>query len=909
MEPFKKPEIPTLKDSGKQPMLKIKGLAGGGLSFVDRLKQFKKKDLAFIFAGLGTLFMAPLAEHFMMSPDSAEQGAFKEGWNIRGDAAGFGTGQSPYEGGVSGLAPGSLLGGGGSDVITPLNVRDPSALIMGPGQSTPQPVTAPQAPPQSASPAKASGGDWKDALANAAGRGAKEAVKAASLPVPKIPLQGGLRGLGAVSGGGGGGYSLPAISASGVPNTAAGSNSLQKVGASPGYKGVAAARGSGPNTGGLEALKTAAAGAAGEMNRGGSAASNLDTAAAASQALPGGGADGGGGGGAQGGGDKAPGGNQDKSSKQQGESLEFLIAKENAMKQLELDWELKKKKAMMWPNMKEKMFETFMTKGIAEPVSKMFADFLTGDGHEKAKTFLCGTIIDKGVFPIPAGKVKPCGGGGVGKDDSSAEFCIDVKKDIYRGPGGGQENLKVGAGCWKSDGSTTDATPKPETKPAVVDVPGVGGIKGARSGLDIAGICAEILKDPAAPSGGGGAAVAGGIPVEVNQVRQGLKSLIANMNGANTYLYGKDIAPACGKDPAVPSNGTNATVMMDDIREKLAGKSGAAKTVQEALMLTKSALNVVSAGANANPPEKKDSAINGVEQAAKTLTDELAKKSDAGRDQAIALAPKAFDPTINKANEIITNGVDGGGGYQKKKDAAKALLEAAGAPLGQDAASGLIKDADDYVTKAGALLEKDNGDTVTGAVVRYKALVGKDSTADAGTAKRLEDWSSDVVDFRNKLLNGDGFSHKQNVEFMTRIKTAKKAIDEAHSTHVPQAFKTADGLINKGQAKPTGASSAEDLADWAKTNVSKTKLPSSFSGDATQKAQAEQEAKTATDGLNQNAKDLKASVDKARDEKTVLEKVNNSPAGMRWNKAGANTTQPWQIWETVPLDGEPKAGQ
>ena len=309
MEPFKKPEIPTLKDSGKQPMLKIKGLAGGGLSFVDRLKQFKKKDLAFIFAGLGTLFMAPLAEHFMMSPDSAEQGAFKEGWNIRGDAAGFGTGQSPYEGGVSGLAPGSLLGGGGSDVITPLNVRDPSALIMGPGQSTPQPVTAPQAPPQSASPAKASGGDWKDALANAAGRGAKEAVKAASLPVPKIPLQGGLRGLGAVSGGGGGGYSLPAISASGVPNTAAGSNSLQKVGASPGYKGVAAARGSGPNTGGLEALKKAAAGAAGEMNRGGSAASNRDTAAAASQALPGGGADGGGGG-AQGGGDKRPGGNQ-----------------------------------------------------------------------------------------------------------------------------------------------------------------------------------------------------------------------------------------------------------------------------------------------------------------------------------------------------------------------------------------------------------------------------------------------------------------------------------------------------------------------------------------------------------------------------------------------------------------------
>ena len=61
-----KPNIPTLKNSPR-PQVKIKGLASR-LSIIERLKQFKKKDLAFILAGLGVLFMAPLAEHFMMSP-------------------------------------------------------------------------------------------------------------------------------------------------------------------------------------------------------------------------------------------------------------------------------------------------------------------------------------------------------------------------------------------------------------------------------------------------------------------------------------------------------------------------------------------------------------------------------------------------------------------------------------------------------------------------------------------------------------------------------------------------------------------------------------------------------------------------------------------------------------------------
>src|SRR5688572_21781157 len=100
---MEQPKIPTLKDSQK-PQVKIKGLAAG-MSLFDRLKQFKKKDLAFILAGLGTLFMAPLAEHFMMAPESGD-GTMQQGWGGKGGSNLFGSGSSPYESGITGLAPG-----------------------------------------------------------------------------------------------------------------------------------------------------------------------------------------------------------------------------------------------------------------------------------------------------------------------------------------------------------------------------------------------------------------------------------------------------------------------------------------------------------------------------------------------------------------------------------------------------------------------------------------------------------------------------------------------------------------------------------------------------------------------------------------------------------------------------------
>ena len=106
------PKIPTLKDAQK-PQVKVKGL-GAGLTLFDRLKGFKKKDLAFILAGLGTLFMAPLAEHFMMAP---ENGSSDLQSGFRGSSSGggiFGSGSSPYESGNNSIAQGGAIGGAGA---------------------------------------------------------------------------------------------------------------------------------------------------------------------------------------------------------------------------------------------------------------------------------------------------------------------------------------------------------------------------------------------------------------------------------------------------------------------------------------------------------------------------------------------------------------------------------------------------------------------------------------------------------------------------------------------------------------------------------------------------------------------------------------------------------------------------
>ncbi len=433
-----KPQIPTLKDS-KRPQVKIKGLAST-LTFVERLKQFKKKDLAFILAGLGVLFMAPLAEHFLMSPENADSGSFKPGWGFQASGR-FGDGSSPYEGGVGGLAPGGVAGGG-TDVITPLNVRDPSALVMGPGAQQQPAATATTTPPAAKEPT-----DWKDAIANAAAKGASAATKSASLPVPKTSITSSLRGLGAVSGGGGGSYSLPPISAGNVPNRAAGSNSLQSVSA-PGFHGVA--RGPQNASGAaMEALKAAAAAAGKDFNRTGSADA-LGNAAA--QAMPSGNAGfgGGQGEGGSGGADKGAGGNQDKGSKNVGESLEFIAQKDWQSKMRELKYDLLKKQQEFWPDlMRDVMKEGIMTpwKKITEEAGKYAADITKGKGDQwKCYAFYSA----KADQPISDDDVaKFCGSQGGDSKDKVKKYCRYACPSDY----------KYGEDClWANNANTTQPT-------------------------------------------------------------------------------------------------------------------------------------------------------------------------------------------------------------------------------------------------------------------------------------------------------------------------------------------------------------------------------------------------------------------------------------------------------------------
>lgn len=336
------PKIPTLKDAQK-PQVKVKGL-GSGLTLFDRLKQFKKKDLAFILAGLGTLFMAPLAEHFMMAPENG-QSDMRPGF---GGGAGsgngiFGSGSSPYESGNNSIAQGGAIGGAG-DIITPLNVRDPSALVMGPGaQQQPPAGSAAPAAPAPAAPSTASSEDYKDALKASASRAASAAVKKSPLPIPKIAVGGsGLRGLGVAGGGTSASGGLGPISSGNQGQAGTGGGGLNLVRNAPGFKGVAGARGPGNPTG-LDGTKKAGANAGDAFSRTGSALSGLN-AAAAEQIPTGGQGFGGGGQGGAGANDKGPGGSGPGGSKSVGESLAFIEARERMMENLKLEFEKRKLK-------------------------------------------------------------------------------------------------------------------------------------------------------------------------------------------------------------------------------------------------------------------------------------------------------------------------------------------------------------------------------------------------------------------------------------------------------------------------------------------------------------------------------------------------------------------------------------
>jgi hypothetical protein len=537
MDDENKPAIPILRDDKKAiPPLKIKGLGERG-SLIERLKHFKKKDLMFILSGLGVLVMAPLAEHFLMSPERGDSRAFKEGWSFRDGPEGLGKGGSPYEGGVSGLAPGGLIGGQ-TDIITPLNARDPSALVMGPG-ATPQP---PATQSTTTPPAQAKTEDWKNALADSAAKGAAAAAKKGGLPVPKVSLPGGgLRGLGVAAGGAGASFNLPPVSASNVPNVAAGSNALTNVRPVQGYRSPAGSRGAGmgSNAANLDALKKAAAAAAGDFNRNGSAVTNLENAA--SRSMPGG--EGGGGvGGGKGSEDKASGQSSPKDSKSaDGQSLEFLRLKAEQEKAIDLKWKLKEKQAMLWPNLREKILEEAVMTPM-KALTAQVADFVKnvgGDHTPKKKKFIeCLSGPNKGKYPSPPYSTK----------DSV----------LYVDPGDGKTQIVSGALNCHEIGS--------------VDADGAGGGKAEKGVVDeVAGAKGDGSKG----GGKGGADASGGVS---SSVGASLDSVCGALDAMLKPVEGGKPADAAVNTAAVKlKSAAQAVVNADDMlgRGSSSGRCGA----------------------------------------------------------------------------------------------------------------------------------------------------------------------------------------------------------------------------------------------------------------------------------------------------------------------------------------------
>lgn len=596
------PKIPTLKDSQK-PQVKVRGLEAG-VTLFDRLKQFKKKDLAFILAGLGTLFMAPLAEHFMMSPEGGDAtlGAGFGGGKGSGNGNGiFGNGGSVggYDS-VNGQAPGSAIGGG-SDVITPLNVRDPSALVMGPG-ATQQPPTnsvAPATTPPTA-PVTRSDSDLKDALA-ASARGVSAGAHAAKslLPIPKIALTGsGLHGLGAASGGSSASAGLSPISSNGIASgkANAGGGGLNMVHPAPGYAGVGK-RGQSAGGGGLEGLK-AAAGNAGEVMNRGAASNALDTAA--SQAIPAGGANfSGSGQGGAGTGDKPDSGNQGKDSKSTGDSLEFM--KQKAMQEAKIALWAKEQEAgdsklemLKIKNTAMETFATEMVKGASAKVSAcLFKGFKNKDcmgSPSGVSRYSCPvavaggkmTTLDLSADQVGTG-IGDCPGSGTANKDNTALYWTTDGTNLI--PCGQNTPL---AGTCSSDGDPKKpgANTAKDGAGSVGDKPGTG--LGGVPASDIAGLqnlaaaCTSLEKIRTNANGALDGMKAVDAKNEAKVKWQGIKDYSdgvyaqAAKIAATRDILSKDRTNECGAQALLPDLKKPVIKDQNEVVDALSGDKGAA---------------------------------------------------------------------------------------------------------------------------------------------------------------------------------------------------------------------------------------------------------------------------------------------------------------------------------------------
>ena len=732
----KKPQIPTLKDA-QRPEVKIKGLAAS-LSLVGRLKQFKKKDLAFILAGLGVLFTAPMAEHFMMSPESSDSSSFKPGWGFQAAGSGFGSGSSPYETGVNGMAPGGVAGGG-TDVITPLNVRDPSALIMGPAaqqQAAATSVTPPTPPVVKES------SDWKDAIANAAAKGASAATKAASLPVPKASLtNAGLRGLGVASGSSGSSFSLAPLSAaaSHAGNEAAPSNSLTQVIKAPGYQGVGARSPQGTSQASLDALKGMAAKAGTDMNRTGSAATNL--VEAASRNMPSGSGNDGMGQGGSGAGEKGPGGNQNKDGKTMSDSLAFLAEKDNQQQARSLYWKLQEKKAMLWPNLQEKLIGDVVETPV-KTLAQGFANELANMGSGTPGEIICrngsgGYVTYKSADVDTDCASQNSQAAGTGKQ---YQECSCPPGSGYTGMcifGGGSGSVVLAGQCGSSDGSSNN------TSSSTANNQGGGGTPPDGATQPLSWACQQL--NSAAMTGLGG---------HVPERTAMLNAAQAISQAANIFQAGTESDPSCNAAFGASAANGDVVTNLRNVGNMVTG-TGAPAASQSGTVSTGGQSGAVNAGIV--PQSQSDLAGSAA------YLDAVQPNNDgtvAGDDQYQAWKPYA------------------------KADADKAQQSAVGVlrTVGSDdgTANNLLNQADNLLTSAQSQL-------ASAASIKTAADLGPTSQASA-IFDCIQAWRGKYQDQQQSLQqswSGLNSAVSNLTAFNTDMVTARDNVKNFHAATVP----------------------------------------------------------------------------------------------------------------------------
>lgn len=631
------PKIPTLKDAQK-PQVKIKGM-GAGLTLFDRLKQFKKKDLAFILAGLGTLFMAPLAEHFMMAPENGDA-SLQQGWGKGGTGSNlFGSGSSPYESGNNNIASGGAIGGGG-DIITPLNVRDPSALVMGPGsaQQPPAGSAAPAAPPPAA-PAS-SETDYRDALKGAASRAASAAVKKAPLPVPKIAVGGsGLRGLGAAGGGTSASASLGPINSGNLGQAGTGGGGLGMVRTAPGFRGVAGARSPTGGTG-LDNTKRAGANAGDAFNRAGSAAAGLN--AAASEAIPTAGQGyGGGGAGGSGANDKPGSGTGPGGSKSVGESLAFIAAKERMMENMKLEFEKRKLKD-----------PELLLYGIRNDILKASAakigEGLTTWGMCKGLSMGC---------PAPDDEF-----------DCGVRGTMNASQMTRKCSGGGKDKETVGSDCWLIQGTqamfqssqpggsyTCNATGKGKEGAGKPSTEG-SGVDRVAAVRNLGGTCKLLntVKAPVAAPAGAKPAAGGANPID-GYITGSMKPAAQSADIGRVILEGGAMDADCGATLPPDVKG-NVVELIESAKAALSSAAPAPQTPPAANAPKGGVLQQMSAlvaeGKDAEETKKLAAAFSTAET---TLAD--AERLVGKAETAVATKLVAPDPKKDNGGTNIDSGV------------------------------------------------------------------------------------------------------------------------------------------------------------------------------------------------------------------------------------------------------------